>query len=238
MIPSNSPEVFERGLSVLEDFGEEVGVRGRFVALYLGLRRIGRDMAGLGDTRATPASEIEGFLDQLYTKTHRPQPLIVLTALFGQSTSPTAPWSTRTGEVAPANRYPTNTWRNNFGIQKGVGCPAEARTIPGLIRDPQVRLSCPWMRTDDEGRHTCGIDGTVYRGEEHSIWLRKVADEGYQVVDLDQPNVYAGYLSPGETECPYFPLDSGSLLICSTRSLSCPKKSWHTKILRGLSFHF
>jgi hypothetical protein len=198
MIRVSRPGVFEAGLSSLSRFASHNDVRGRFVAMYLGLRRMGDAIASLGSLETTPAAEIQRFLDQMFSKNHRPAPLVVLTDLFGQSTSLSAPWSTRTGERSPNNQYPTNTWRNNFGIQKGVGCPADANTIIQVLSNPVLRLSCPWMSTDDEGRQACGIAGTNYRGEEHSIWLR-LSGEGYQVVNLNHPAVYQSYLLSGAT---------------------------------------
>ncbi len=206
MISTTRVDVFETGCSILEAFGTRTNVRGRFVALYLGLRRMGPQLSGLGSGASTATVEIEHFLDSLYTKTHRSEPVVVLTALFGGSTSPSAGYSARTGETAPGNKYPTNTWRNNFNIQKGIGCPAEADTITGLLQDPSIRLSCQHMAVDPEGRYTCSLASAAYRGDEHSIWLRIVPAGGYQVVDLDNPSVYAGYLSPSGHRIPIFPL--------------------------------
>lgn len=207
MIPNGSEAAFGAGLAVLQRFGEQQSVRGRFVALYLGLRRMRRMglIAEMGSGAPTPPGQIEAFLDDLFTKTHRPDPFTVLTAPFGQSTSPTAPWSTRTGDTAPGNAYPTNTWRNNLGIQKGVGCPAAPETIRPLLADRQIRLVCPHRRVDSEGRPLCGVAGTVYRGDEHSIWLH-IVNGGYEVVDLDEPNVFRDYLFPGGERIPVFTL--------------------------------
>ena len=118
----------------------------------------------------TPPIQLEGFLDDLFTKTHRPA-------------------------------------RNNFGVQKGVGCPADPATIRILLHDDQIRLVCPNRRVDSEGRPLCGITGTAYRGDEHSIWLRAVAG-GYEVVDFDQPYVFRDYLFPNGERLPIFPLIS------------------------------
>lgn len=207
MILTTNEQLFETGVSVLQSFGERVSVRGRFVALYLGLRRMRRlgMLAELDSGIATPAGELEGFLDDLFSKSHRTAPFVVLTALFGRSPSPTAPWSTRTGDVAPANRYATNTWRNNFGVQKGIGCPASPDTIRVLLQEPQLRLACQHLRVDADGRQLCGISGTSYRGDEHSIWLRTV-DGRYQVVDLNLPAVYRDYLFPSGQRIPIFAL--------------------------------
>lgn len=205
MIPPDREEVFDAGLRVLEEFGRRTNVRGRFIAIYLGFRRMGAELAALGSASATPTGELEQFLDQLFTKTHRPDPFVVLTAPFGGSTSSTAPFSTRTGVTAPGHTYATNTWRNNFGIQKGIGCPAEPETIRTLLDSPTLRLACPHMGVDPEGRYLCQLEGANYRGEEHSIWLRRTGD-GLQVVDLDQPAVWDAYLRPDGVRIPVFAL--------------------------------
>ncbi len=221
MIPADRVDVLEAGVRLLEEFQKRSNARGRFIALYLGLRRMGSDLAALGGGHATPTGEIEEAMDALLTKRHRPEPLVVLTAPFGGSTSPTAPYSTRTGDVAPGNRYATNTWRNNLGIQKGIGCPAEADVIEGLLDNPARRLACPHMASDPEAQHVCSLEGTAYRGEEHSIWLRKTPD-GWQLVDLDHPAVYEGYLLPGGDRIPIFPLVA--VLYCDAATGAYPDR--------------
>lgn len=203
LIPSDRLDVFESGRSILETFGAQTNVRGRFVALYLGLRRMGNQVAPLGSEGSTPTAAIEHFLDGMFTKSHRDGPVVVLTAPFGGSTS--GGYSASTGVTAPGNKYPTNTWRNNFGIQKGVGCPASPETITHLLADPGVRLACPHMAVDPDDRYTCSIANTAYRGDEHSVWLR-ISDDGYQVVDLDDVSAYGQYLSPSGRQIPIFPL--------------------------------
>lgn len=204
MIPTGRLDVLDAGVELLKDFQRRSGARGRFIVLYLGLRRMGPDLAVMGSASATPTGEIEDFMDRLLTKRHRQEPLVVLTAPFG-TTSAKGPYSTRTGETAPGNQYPTNTWRNNLGIQKGIGCPAEPAVIDELLSQPARRLACPHLAADPEGQHLCRLEGTSYRGEEHSIWLRKTAD-GWQTVDLNQVAVYEDYLSPGGERIPIFPL--------------------------------
>lgn len=214
MLPVDRSDILKEGLKALSQFAQTTSVRGRFIALYLGLRRMLKFGAAsrtilhhLGSRGATPSRAIEDFLDRLYTKTHRPEPFVVLTAPFGGSTSPEAPYSTLTGVRAPGRRYPTNTWRNNFGIQKGVGCPAEPGIISRLLDSPQRRLACQHMSMDERGRHHCRLSSTSYRGEEHSIWMR-VAPDGYQITDLDHPAVHTDYLRPNGKTIPIFPLIS------------------------------
>jgi hypothetical protein len=205
VIPPDRVDLLEPALEHLRTFGASPGVRGRFIALYLGLRRMGDEMPRLGSGNHVTTGELEQHLDELYTKTHRPEPYVVLTAPFGGSYSENAPYSTRTGVVAPGHSYPTNTWRNNFGIQKGIGCPAEPAVIADLIQRPLMRLACPHMEEDPEGQHVCGIAEASYRGEEHAIWLRRI-NGGVQSVDLTVTNVYQGYLMPDGARIPIFPL--------------------------------
>jgi hypothetical protein len=205
LIPQDQSQVFDRGLSELTTLGRQRAVRGRFIALYLGLRRMHSAIAPLGSTLSTPSGDIERFLDRMLTKTHRAPPFVVLTAPFGGSTSPNAPYSSLTGVTPPGHSDATNTWRNNLQIQKGIGCPAEPHLIESLLREPAVRQACPHMEQDSRGRYVCSIENAKYRGEEHSIWLHRTGD-GYQVVDLDLPNVYEPYLLPGGNRIPAFAL--------------------------------
>ncbi|MBA2360679.1 MAG: DUF3883 domain-containing protein [Actinobacteria bacterium] len=196
--------MLDAGVELLKEFQRRSGARGRFIVLYLGLRRMGPGLAALGSAEATASGEIEEYMDRLLTKRHRQEPLVVLTAPFG-TTAAKGPYSARTGGIAPGNKYPTNIWRSHLGIQKGVGCPADPTVIADLLRQPARRLACPHLASDPDGQHLCSLAGTSYRGEEHSIWLRKTAD-GWQSVDLDQPAVYDDYLKPGGERIPIFPL--------------------------------
>ena len=221
MIPVDQPDILDGALKILASFATGSSVRGRFVCLYLGLRRMraeqGSGLAELGSNHVTPASVIEQYLDRLYTKMHREQPLVVLTSPFGGSASP---YSAPSGIKVAGRRFPTNTWRNNFGIQKGVGCPAEPHVIEDLLNDPQRRLSCPHMTHDPKRGHVCSIRDTEYRGEEHAIWLR--SDDGYQVVDLNHPAVFHDYLQPTDHPIPIFPLIG--MLYCMADSGVFPKR--------------
>lgn len=181
------------------------------MSLYLGLRHMrivgAGALAELGTNHVTGAAEIQRYLDRLYTKRHRPQPFVVLTDPFGRSTSPEAPYSPLSGTTVPPRKGATNTWRNNFGIQKGVGCAAEPEVIERLLDNPRGRLSCPHMAFDPNGKRRCSLRNTEYRGEDHSIWLRHDG-RGYQVVDLDHLAVFRDYLKPVGYEhgIPIFPL--------------------------------
>lgn len=206
MIPVDRPEVLSVALGGLAEFAARSTVRGRFIWLYLGLRRMSAEgtLAPLGSGRVTAAGDIQRYLDRMYTKRHRPSPHVVLTAPFGGSGSPYSPL---TGITAPPRTTATNTWRNNFGIQKGVGCAAGPEVVRRLLDEPRGRLSCPHMATGPEGRTICSLRNTTYRGDRHSIWLRLTrSPSGYQVVDLDHPSVSRDYLLAADRRIPVFPL--------------------------------
>ena len=206
MIPLHEADVFDRSLKILNRFGNENKVRGRFVALYLGLRRMGDQIAPLGSPQTTPPGRLETFLDDLFLKTHVSAPLNVLTALFVERTSPNSPWSAKTGQRAPGNRYPTNTWRNSFNIYNGVGCHAAADTIGTLLKDPYTRLSCPHLSLNEDDLQACAITGSTYSVVKEKIWLRSVEERGFQVIDLNDRSAFRDYLRPSGRKIPIFPL--------------------------------
>ena len=71
MIPVGREDIFESALRLLRSYGERTSIRGRFVLVYLGLRKMRDSLASLGDAASTTTGEIEEVLDRLYTKTNR-----------------------------------------------------------------------------------------------------------------------------------------------------------------------
>ncbi len=205
MIPVASVAAYEAGLAELRLFGESYGARGRFIALYLGLRLMGDRMAPLGSAEHTSSTDIQRFLDLMWTKTHLATSLNVLTAPFGRGGA-NGGYSTVTGALAPGKKSPTNTWRNNLGIQKGVGCVASSSEIAALITREDPRAACPHFVWENGG-HVCAIYSplTHYRGEKQSIWLAR-SDAGFQVVDLDEPSAFEPYLRPQGARIPVYAL--------------------------------
>ena len=204
MIPVERKDIFESALELLKSYGERTSIRGRFVLVYLGLRKMRDDLATLGASASTTAAKSKSPRPAL----HKDKPDRTFDcsyfAIWPEHFT-ACPLEYPHRWVAPGNRYPTNTWRNNLQVQKGIGCPAEPAQIRALLNNPLGRLACPLMTVDDEGRQQCGVTGTIYRGDEHSIWLRTTS-EGYQVVDLDQPSAYEPYLAPKGQRIPIFSL--------------------------------
>ena len=101
LIKTDEVELLQGGVALLNTYQRRSGARGRFVAIYLGLRRMGERIAPLGSRTFTAISEIEASLDEMWTKSHRPMPVNILTAPFGGSSSVNAGYSTATGITAP-----------------------------------------------------------------------------------------------------------------------------------------
>ena len=174
-------------------------------------------------------------MDRLLLKRHRPEPFVVLTAPFGGSTSPTAPYSTRSGEMAPGHAYPTNTWRNNFGIQKGIGRPAEPEVIRRNLDDPAVRLACPhprgsgrWIRMRDRKRVVPGRGALDLAAEDPG----RVAGRRSR-----QPTHLRAIPPTGRRSDSDLPLDRGSLLRSRPRCLSRPRNGWDSGVRCRLRLH-
>ena len=160
-------------------------------------------MAPLGSASHTSSTEIQQFMDRMWTKVHIPQPLTVLTGAFGSSGT-NAGYSTVTGSFAPGNGTATNTWRNNLNTQKGVGCVGDPQLIAALLDREDPRAACPHYEFD--GSHfRCALSGAQYRGEQHSIWLAR-SESGFQVVDLNKESVFEPYLRPSGERIPVYPL--------------------------------
>ena len=207
-LPVDDRTLFDRSCSILTEFGRAHQLNGRVIALYLSLRRmrVRSEIAELGSENATPASEIEAFADKMFTKTFREPPRVVLTALFGSTHDP---FKTRSGERAPGNKSTTNNWRNNFQVQKGVGCLATADVVADLVNSSSaaIRDDCPFMETRGDGSRWCTVRSrpTRYRDRGHAIHLRQ-AGNGWQTVDLDLPSVTDPYFPAENGRLPIFPL--------------------------------
>lgn len=203
MIPVADKDVFNAGIAELGAFGAETNARGRFIALYLGLRRMRGDIAPLGSSAYTRTRLIEQEMDRMWMKTHVRPPRNVLTAPFGGSGT-NGGYSAATGITAPGRKGPTNTWRNNLNSQKGVGCVADASLISELILHNDPRAACPYFALDGD-QHYCQISKAHYRGEQHSIWLRR-GEDGFQLADLDEPSLFEPYLRPSGQRIPVYAL--------------------------------
>src|SRR5262249_12559180 len=105
-----------------------------------------------------------------------------------------------------------NTWRNNFNLQKGVGCYAPPADLASQQFLDQSRSQCKYLVPQRAGRLAgahCSLQprGASYRNEDHRKWLRiDTSDEGYAVVDLQNHQNFLPYVAPDELRIPALPV--------------------------------
>ncbi len=118
----------------------------------------------------------------------------------------------RTGIVGPGNRTAQNNWRNNFHLQKGVGCYADASELssPAFLGEP--RRACRHLRPVRAGQlrgATCelALASPRYRAEDHQKWL-KIYPDGKTVASVDTMLVsnFESWVAAGGRRLPIVPL--------------------------------
>jgi Protein NO VEIN, C-terminal len=179
--------------------------KSRFVQIFLGLKFWEGSIPSARSNNFIASGTLETLLDDLYAKSSRP--ITEQVAIFFEGNH-----LPRTGVVAPGHKFAQNTWRNNFQLQKGVGCYApspEFDTTPFL---DQPRLLCPHLLPAAPGvlaGGTCELAARrpSYRGEEHRKWLRiDPGGGGLASADLLYVNNFAPWVSPGGIRVPVLPL--------------------------------
>lgn len=148
---------------------------------------------------------LQALLDDLYAKASRSPNHCVL-SLFE------ANYLARTGLVGPGNRVAQNTWRNNFNLQKGIGCYAPPSDLSSPTFLDQERVQCRYLQTTVAGSLNgaqCVLctSGAGYRGESHRKWLRiDPGGSGYAVTDLQNTANFSPYIAPSGSRIPVLPL--------------------------------
>lgn len=148
---------------------------------------------------------LQTLLDDLYAKASRPLNDCVL-MLFENK------YLARTGLTAPTNTTSQNTWRNNFNLQKGIGCYAPPQVLASLTFLSQSRSDCQYLQPTVVGQlsgATCQLctSSARYRAEEHPKWLRiDPGGAGYAVVDLMNIPNFINYVAPNNQRIPLLPL--------------------------------
>jgi hypothetical protein len=166
---------------------------------------------------------LQALLDDLYAKVSRPPNHCVLSVFEGN-------YLARTGLVAPGNIGAQNTWRNNFNLQKGIGCYAPASDLSSATFLNQDRSQCRHLQSPTSGSLTgarCSLctSGAGYRGESHRKWLRiDPGGSGYAVTDLQNAANFTPYIAPSSNRIPVLPLivalyhDADPGLVLGTRT--------------------
>lgn len=207
MIPASNTVLFQRALESLSNHKRQRGrqFKGRFVQIFLGLKFYQNNLPSMYSGSFVSTEVLQSLLDDLYAKTSRPANHCVL-SLFESN------YLARTGLVAPGNSGAQNTWRNNFNLQKGIGCyapPADLSSITFLNED---RIQCRYLinpNPDSLSGARCSLcnSGAGYRRESHRKWLRiDPGGNGYAVLDLQLTQNYEPYLAPNGSRIPIIPL--------------------------------
>jgi hypothetical protein len=207
MITVAGENIYRQALRELTSFKREAGLeyRGRFVQIFLAMKFYQNELPSMFSNQYVATEVLQTLLDDLYAKTSRPLNDCVL-MLFGNR------YFARTGLTSLGNTTLQNTSRNNFNLQKGVGCYAPPQDLSSPTFLNQTRTECRYLQTVEPGRlagATCQLStsGARYRNEQHRKWLRiDPVGNGYSVVDLMNIANFAPYVAPDGMRIPAAPL--------------------------------
>ena len=207
MIPVNNPVLFHDALRLLIEHKKSVGqgFKGRFIQLFLGLKFFQNNLPSMYSGSFVTTEVLQALLDDLYAKVSRPANNCVLSLFEGN-------FLARTGLTAPGNAGAQNTWRNNFNLQKGIGCYAPESDLSSLTFLDQERINCRYLHLSTAGSlagSQCSLCTSVaiYRSENNRKWLQiDSGGNGYAVTDLQNINNYEPYVAQSSKRIPILPL--------------------------------
>ncbi len=225
MIPVSDPTLFQDALGCLRAHKQTVGqaFKGRFIQIFLGLKFFQNNLPSMYAGSFITTEVLQALLDDLYAKLSRPPNQCVLSLFEGN-------FLARTGLVGPGNSGAQNTWRNNFNLQKGIGCYAPPADLSSPTFLNQDRSQCRYLQTPVAGTlidARCSLcpSGAGYRGESHRKWLRiDPGGSGYAVTDLQNISNFEPYVAPSQVRIPILPLivalyhDADPGLVLGTRT--------------------
>ncbi|HBB89029.1 MAG TPA: hypothetical protein DC047_15600 [Blastocatellia bacterium] len=206
MIDVTNRRLYSASLECLRRFktGAGAGYKGRFVQLFLGLKFYQNEIPSMFSNSFVSTEVLQTMLDDLYAKANRPSNDCVL-VLFEDR------YLARTGLIGLNNTTPQNTWRNNFNLQKGIGCYAPPHDLASQTFLDQDRIDCRHLSPAGVGGlagSTCSLCPTSarYRNESHRKWLRiDPSGAGYAAVDVFNVSNFAAYVTPGGNRLPALP---------------------------------
>ena len=207
MIDTADSLLYADSLNTLHRYKRQVGRRhrGRFVQLFLALKFYQNQLPSMTSRQFVLTEVLQGMIDELYAKASRPVNDCVLMLFMNR-------YLPRTGVMGQGRASAANLWRNNFNLQKGVGCYADCLALSSQSFLDQDRAFCPHLRTQRAGQFenaTCALcgTGTTYRRERHRKWLQIHPNGGqYAVVDLLNVSNFESYIAPGGARIPAVPL--------------------------------
>ena len=207
MIDAGDANLYQESLLALRRHKSSVGrqFKGRFIQIFLALKFYQNAMPSMFSGSFVPTEILQTMFDELYAKASRPLNNAVL-VLFDNA------YLARTGLVGPNNSTPQNTWRNNFNLQKGVGCYAPPSELAMQTFLDESRIDCRHLAPATAGsllRARCSMcpSGATYRNEDHRKWLHIDPNgNGYSVTDLLNTRNFEPYVVPSGHRIPALPL--------------------------------
>jgi hypothetical protein len=203
----NNQNIYNRSLELLRDFKHEAGsnYKGRFSQIFLALKYYQNELPSIYSGRYINTGVLQTMIDELYNKSSRSLNSSVI-SLFNNSYLP------RTGVVPEGGSSPGNNWRNNFNIQKGIGCYAPSSYLSSNTFLNESRIDCRFIDISEDGtlrgaRCSLCSTGAGYRSENHRKWLQISQDgSGYSVLDLLNTSNFQPYVAPNSNRIPILPL--------------------------------
>jgi hypothetical protein len=207
MVPVTSSVLYADAIDCLVAHKRSFGrsYRGRFVQIFIGLKFFQNSIPSMYSGAFASSEVLESQLDELFAKMSRPVADSVLMIFEGS-------YLARTGVTRPGKASSENTWRNNFNLQKGVGCRAPVADLSSPTFLAQPRSQCKYLVAPTLGslvgaRCSLNTSSAKYRGENHHKWLRiDASGGGYAVTDLQNLPNFASYVAPGGSRIPVLPL--------------------------------
>ena len=207
MVPITNSVLFADALKCLAEHKQSLGAefRGRFIQIFLGLKFFQNSIPSMYSGSFIATEVLQSLLDDLFAKASRPANSCVL-SIFEDN------YLARTGLVGPANTTQQNTWRNNFNLQKGIGCYAPISDLSSPTFLSQDRSQCRHLQKTTSGRldgARCSLcpTGATYRRESHRKWLRiDPGGNGYAATDLQNSANFSPYVAPKGSRIPLLPL--------------------------------
>lgn len=228
MVDVRNAPLYELALRQLKAHKKEVGrsFKGRLVLFFLGMKFHQNSLPSMFSGSFISSEVLQSLLDDLYAKSSRPPQSSVLIAFEGN-------YLPRTGIRRPGYKDASNTWRNHFHLQKGVGCYAPKGDLASQTFLDQPRVECRYLKPKAKGTLNgarCSLCTTgQYRHESHRKWLQiDPSQNGFAVVDLQNIANFLPYIAPAGLRIPFWPFavavyhDADPGLVIGTRSVITP----------------
>lgn len=207
MITVTNKTAYSKALALLKKHGDSNGNRfkGRFVQIFLGAKFFENEIPSMHSGSFIRISVIESLLDDLYAKMSRKPTEAVLSLFENRHLA-------RTGLLKPGHSDKQNTWRNNFGLQKGMVCFAPVSDLSSATFIEQDRSECKHLKkfgVSGLAGSSCSLcpRSSKYRNESQPKWLRVDSNgAGFATIDMQMISNFAPVVSHNGNRIPILPL--------------------------------